>query len=121
MRIMDTMNKKVTTYIGNREEWQVDVANELRDLIFREIPDVEERMQYGKPHYLKDGEFIAVIHVSKEKVSFMIFNAGDLPEIEGFFKSMSDPQRKVVTILENEEVDYERIAELVRKAASTLP
>lgn len=114
------MNQEVTQYIQKLQKWQVEVCESLRKMIYETIPNIEERLQYGKPHYLKDGHYACVIHAAKDKVSFMIFNAGELKEIKGFFKSMSSPERKAVTISEGQEVDYKLLSNLLKQAAGSL-
>lgn len=114
------MNEEVTQYIQKLPAWQVEVCEALRKLVHETIPTVEERMQYGKPHYLKNGHYAAVIHAAKGKVSFMLFNAGELAEIKGFFKSMSSPDRKTATISEGQTVDYGQLAQLLKQASDTL-
>lgn len=114
------MNKEVTGYIQKLPKWQVDVCESLRKLIYKTIPDVEERLQYGKPHYLKNGHYACVVHAAKDKVSFMLFNAGKLEEIKGFFKSSTDPNRKIATITESQKVDYTQLSGLLKKASASL-
>lgn len=114
------MNQEVTTYIQKLPKWQVEVCESLRKMIHKTIAGVEERLQYGKPHYLKDGHYAAVVHAAKDKVSFMIFNAGKLDEIKGFFKSMSDGNRKTATIAEGQKVDYTQLSGLLKKASASL-
>ena len=114
------MNTEVTQYIQKLPNWQVEVAEKLRKVVYEAIPDVEERLQYGKPHYLKNGHYAAVIHAAKDKISFMLFNAGKLEEIKGFFKSMSSPDRKTATIKEGEKVDYEKLSALLKEASASL-
>ena len=114
------MNKEVTDYIQKLPKWQVDVCESLRKLIYKTIPVVEERLQYGKPHYLKNGHYACVVHAAKDKVSFMLFNAGKLEEIKGFLKSMSDPNRKTATITEGQKIDYTQLSGLLKKASASL-
>jgi hypothetical protein len=114
------MNQEVTGYIQKLPKWQADVCESLRKMIYKTIPPVEERLQYGKPHYLKDGHYACVVYAAKDKVSFMIFNAGKLEEIKGFFKSMSDPNRKTATITEGQKADYTQLAGLLKKASASL-
>jgi hypothetical protein len=114
------MNQEVTQYIQNLSEWQVKVCESIRKMVYETIPDVQERLQYGKPHYLKNGHYAAVIHASKDKVSFMIFNASELPEIKGVFKSTTSPERKTTTITEGQEVDYKLFASFLKQASDTL-
>jgi hypothetical protein len=114
------MNQEVNQYIQKLQPWQIEVCESLREIIFKIIPDAEERLQYGKPHYLKNGHYACVIHAAKDKVSFMIFNAGGLEEIKGFFKSASSPDRKIATIKEGQEVDYQLLSNLLKQASKTL-
>lgn len=114
------MNQEVTAYIEKLKPWQIEVCEALRKMVHQQIPAVEERLQYGKPHYLKNGHYAAVIHAAKDKISFMLFNATELEEIKGFFKSMSGPERKTATILEGQKVDYKQLADLLKRASASL-
>lgn len=114
------MNQEVTVYIQKLPKWQADAAETLRKMIHKTIPGVEERLQYGKPHYLKNGHYAAVIHAAKDKLSFMLFNATELPEIKGYFKSMSGPERKTASITEGQEVDYKQLGDFLKKASASL-
>lgn len=114
------MNEEVTQYIQKLPAWQVEVCEALRNLIHETIPTVEERLQYGKPHYLKNGHYAAVVHAAKGKVSFMVFNAGELAEIKGVFKAMSSPERKSATITEGQPVNYTLLANLLKQASDSL-
>lgn len=111
------MNQEVTQYIEKTQPWQVEVCNALREVVLTTVPDAEERLQYGKPHYLKDGSYLAVIHAGKDRVAFMLFNAAEIPEVKGFLRSMGNGDRKTVDISEGQAVDYKQLADLVRKAA----
>lgn len=112
------MNEEVTQYIQKTQPWQAEVCSALRELILTNLPNVEERLQYGKPHYLKNGSYLAVIHASKDKISFMLFNATEIPEVKGFLRSMGNGDRKTVDISEGQSVDYEQLADLVRKVSA---
>lgn len=114
------MNQEVTRYIQKLQPWQVEVCDALRKRVYESIPDVEERLQYGKPHYLKNGHYAGVIHAAKDKVSFMIFNAGELEEIKGFFKSASSPERTTATIREGQDVDLRLLSHLLNRATASL-
>ncbi|RPD41725.1 DUF1801 domain-containing protein [Chitinophaga barathri] len=114
------MNQEVTAYIEKLQPWQVEVSETLRKMILKTIPGAEERLQYGKPHYLKNGHYAAVIHVAKDKVSFMLFNATELPEVKGFLKSMSAPDRKTATITEGQKVDYKQLGDWLKKTSAAL-
>ena len=114
------MSDDVTQYINKAQPWQADVCEKLRALVAQTIPDVEERLQYGKPHYLKNGQHAAVIAVAKDKVSFMVFNATDVPEVKGFLRALGNGERKAVDIKEGQDVDYGAVAGILEKTATAL-
>ncbi|WP_329101826.1 DUF1801 domain-containing protein [Micromonospora sp. NBC_01699] len=114
------MNDDVTQYINKAQPWQIDVCEKLRAIIRQTIPGVEERLQYGKPHYLKNGHYAAVIAVAKSKVSFMVFNATDIAEVRGFLRAMGNGERKTVDIKEGQDVDYGTLASILGKTMAAL-
>jgi hypothetical protein len=114
------MNDKVTEYIQTKAEWQQDVCGKLREMIVESVPDVEERLQYGKPHYLKNGSYAAVISVAKDKITFMLFNASELAEEKGFIRSLGEGERKAIDISQGQAVDYVRLAGLLKQTAAKL-
>jgi hypothetical protein len=115
------MNQEVTDYIDNlhnkpNQEWQSDIANRLRQVVYEAIPDADERLQYGKPHYRKNGKYAAVISTAKGYVTFMIFNAETLNAPEGLF----EPGKSTIKITEGQTVDYDLLAKLLKQASSAL-
>lgn len=113
------MNEAVTEYIQNiKQEWQTEICNQLRPLIHQAVPEVEERIQYGKPHFLKNGKYAGVLGTAKDWVSFTIFNATALEAPEGFFEA-GPADRKTIKIRKGQEVDYELLAGLLRQAANS--
>ncbi len=115
------MNEEVTEYIQKRPEWQQTTCTVLRQMIFATLPDVEERLQYGKPHYLKNGSYTAVISAAKDKISFMLFNATHIAPEKGFIRAMGkEGERKVIDISQGQDVDYERLTDLLRQTAASL-
>lgn len=113
------MNKEVTGFMESLpQSWQVEVCNRLREMVHQSIPDVEERMQYKKPHFLKNGHYAAVITPSKDAVAFMIMNASALELPKGQFDG--PPERKWIKIREGQSVDYAFLSQLLIQASSTL-
>jgi hypothetical protein len=114
------MNEQVTAYIDNRPEaWQTEVCNQLRRVARQAIPDAEERLQYGKPHYMKNGSYAAVISAAKNHVSLTIFNATELDAPDGLFEPGS-PDRKTIKIKKGQSVDYDLLTILLGSASATL-
>lgn len=114
------MNPEVTGYIENiSQPWQVEVANALRELVHRAIPDAQERIQYKKPHFLKDGHYAAVISPAKAHLSFTIFNAQHLQPPADLFEE-GPAERRTIKIRDDRPVDYDLLETLLAQAASTL-
>lgn len=112
------MNEQVTEYIEKiKVDWQAEVSQQLRQLIHQAVPDVTERLQYGKPHFLKNGKYLAVLGTAKEWVSFTIFNATAL---EADFFEEGGADRKTVKIRKGQSADVERLAAFLQQAAETI-
>ncbi|MBC6459547.1 DUF1801 domain-containing protein [Actinomadura sp. HBU206391] len=114
------MNDEVTQYINKTQPWQIDVCEKLRAMVSQTIPEAEERLQYGKPHYLKNGHYAAVIAVAKDKVTFMVFNATNIPAVKGFLRALGNGERKAADIKEGQTVDYSALASILKETTTAL-
>lgn len=113
------MSQDVTEFIEKvNEPWQAQLCHELRQVVLNVIPDVQERIQYNKPHFLKNKKYAAVISTSKEAVSFTIFNAAELELPEGLFDG--PPERKTIKLRKGQSVDHNMLAALLGQASGTL-
>lgn len=113
------MNQEVVDFIeAVKEPWQRELCSRLREVVHGAIPDLQERIQYKKPHFLKNGKYAAVISTSKDAVSFTIFNASELLLPEGLFDG--PPERKTIKLRQGQTVDSEQLSSLVSQAASAL-
>ncbi|MDQ0196853.1 DUF1801 domain-containing protein [Paenibacillus wynnii] len=101
-----------------KEPWQAEICNKLLEVVRQAIPDVQERIQYKKPHFLKNGKYAAVISTAKAAVSFTIFNATELDLPEGLFEG--PPERKTIKIREGQEVEMDVLTSLLKDASATL-
>jgi hypothetical protein len=115
------VSQEVTDFINNIQvAWQADVANRLHETVLGAIPELTQRIQYSKPHYLKNKKYVAVISTAKAFVSFTIFNAQALDTPTGLFESSENGDRKTIKIREGQEVDYDMLGRFVTQAASSL-
>lgn len=114
------MNDEVTDYIAKTLPWQAEVCRRLREMVHATIAGAEEKLQYGKPHFLKNGKHAAVIHVARSKVSFMVFEAGDIEPVKGVLRSLGNGDRKAADITEGQDVDYDLLAGVLAKTSSRL-
>ncbi|MEK5254634.1 DUF1801 domain-containing protein [Paenibacillus sp. FSL F4-0125] len=113
------MNQEVIDFIETlKEPWQVELSNTLREVVHQAIPDVQERIQYKKPHFLKNGKYAAAISTSKDAVSFVIFNSSELELPEGMFEG--PPERKTLKLRKGNTVDVAQLVNWVSQASASL-
>ncbi|MFC4102520.1 DUF1801 domain-containing protein [Paenibacillus xanthanilyticus] len=112
------MSQEVAAYLDALQEpWQRELAADLRALIHRTIPEVQERLQYKKPHFLKNGKYAAVVSVSKDAVSLTLFNTADLALPETFD---GPPERKTLKLRKGDAYDADALAAWLREASASL-
>ena len=115
------MNPQVTDYMDKvAPDWQAEICKHLRQVILESIPEAEERLQYGKPHYLKHKKYACVLGTAKAWVSLTIFNAQALETPDGLFESSENGDRKTIKIKQGQTVDYALLGKLISQAASSL-
>src|SRR5215467_7903942 len=111
------MNQAITDYIENIDQpWQAEVCHRLRRCIHQAVPGVEERIQYGKPHFVSGGKYVSVLGTARGWVNLTIFQASALEAPEGYFEAGGSPDRKTVKIREGQAVEYDFLARLVQQA-----
>jgi hypothetical protein len=111
------MNPQVTEYIDGLESWQAEICQRIRQIVQEVISDVEERLQYKKPHFLRGKQYMGVLGPAKGWVSYTIFNAQSLTPPAGLFESSDTGDRKTIKIKPGQEVDYDLLKALITQAA----
>ncbi|TNJ65932.1 DUF1801 domain-containing protein [Paenibacillus hemerocallicola] len=111
------MNQEVTVFIDNLPSWQAALGSTLRDMVHETIPEADERIQYKKPHFLKNGHYAAVISPSKDAIAFMIMNANGIDFPKGF---EGPAERKWIKLREGDTPDIALLSGLLKQASSTL-
>ncbi|MDB5023555.1 MAG: hypothetical protein JWP78_1310 [Mucilaginibacter sp.] len=115
------MNQELSQYFDNADQkWQTDTCKHLRETILQSVPGIEELLQYGKPHYKKDGKLVCTYNIAKAWVSFTLFNAASLEAPEGFFEPGDHPDRRTIRIREGQNTDYNFLATLLQQASGPL-
>lgn len=115
------MSEAIKDFIESiNQDWQATVCRQLDQTIREAIPDVEARIQYKKPHYLKNGKYAAVYGTAKGWVSFTIFNATSLQPPLDRFEASENGDRITLKILENQDVDYAQLGQMLKEAAATI-
>lgn len=114
------MNQEVTQYIENIEQkWQADTCKHLRETVLQSVLGIEEALQYGKPHYKKNGKYVCTYNTAKAWVSFTLFNAGSFQIPGELFEPGDNPDRKTIKIREGQDMKYSILAKLLQQAAAT--
>lgn len=111
------MNDDITNYIEKTKPWQAQVCTRLREMVHSTVPGVREALQYGKPHFLHDGRHAAVIHVARDKVTFMVFDAAGIEAVPNLLRALGKGERKAVDIREGDAVDYDFVADVLRRTS----
>jgi hypothetical protein len=115
------MNEQVTEFINNvAQDWQKELCTQFRQVVNKAYPEVQEKIQYSKPHFLKGKQYVAVIGTAKEYVSFTIFNAQTLQPPEGMFESSDTGDRKTIKVRKGQAVDYDLMERLLKQSISTI-
>ncbi len=113
------MSIEVSEFIeALKEPWQKELSSQLREVVHQAISDVNERIQYKKPHFLKNGKYAAAISTSKDAVSFIIFNAEALELPDGMF--VGPTERKTLKLRKGDSVDSTLLVALLAQASSKL-
>lgn len=114
------MSQEITDYISNLSQpWQAEVCQSLHRVIHEAVPEATERLQYGKPHYLKGGKYVAALGAAKGWITLTIFNTAALEAPEGLFEP-GPPERKTLKIRQGQAVDYHLLSQLLQEAANTV-
>jgi hypothetical protein len=119
------LSTTVTEYIEQAgakpgQEWQGPICDALRAMTLTALPGAEECIQYGRPHYLVNGSYAAVMSTAKGWVAYMIFNAAELDSPTGFFENGGPPERRTIKIKKDQTVDYARLSQLLKDATATI-
>ncbi len=115
------MNQEVTDFIKNiTQPWQVEVCTKLREAVHRGAPDVEEVIQWSKPHYKIDGKYLCLYAPAKEWVNFTLLATAGVKSLDDFFDPEETPARRTIKIREGQKVDYAQLAALIKQAVAAL-
>ncbi|MCP8314189.1 MAG: DUF1801 domain-containing protein [archaeon] len=101
------MNREVDEYIEKQKSPQKEICLELRRIIFRTFPDIEEEMKWGVPAYAKGKYYLVAL---KDHVNFGFSLKGLSKEeqklLEGSGKTMKHIKiRSLKEIKENEIIE----------------
>ena len=104
------LDPKIDQYIDKQPSPQKEICKALRNIIFETFPEISEKMKWGVPTFGEDQFYIVGL---KDHVN-LGFSIKDLPptvidQLQGSGKTM-----RVLEVKNEEEIDTERIKQLLR-------
>jgi hypothetical protein len=104
------MNKQVDEYIGKQKSPQKEICLQLRAIIFRAFPGIEEEMKWGVPTYAK-GKFYLVALKDHVNLGFSMegFSEDEQKRFEGSGKTM-----KIIKVSSLKEIEENEIVDLMK-------
>ena len=111
------MNKLVDDYIGKQKSPQKEICQQLRGIILRTFPGIEEEMKWGVPTYAKRKFYIVAL---KDHVN-LGFSMEGLSEDEQKRFEGSGKTMKVIKISSIKEINESEIVELLRLVCGNVP
>lgn len=103
------MNKEITAYIESRKSPQKEICNELRNIILKTFPGINEEMKWGVPTFASGKYYIVAL---KEHVNLGFLIKG-LSENEISFFQGSGKTMRVIEFTSIEEIDEHRVVKLL--------
>lgn len=72
-------NKKVTEYIDNAQEGQIETLEKLRELIHNSVSGVTEEIKWGFPVFAKTKDF-TYLRYAKKYITLGFYNIGKIED-----------------------------------------
>ncbi len=86
-RVTFTPDPRVDAYIESLPDWQQDICREVRDLVHRADPQVEETIKRtDRPYFVLDGNVCALL-AAKDHVNVFLYDGGIVPDPQGIVTS----------------------------------
>ena len=67
---MPTLDPRIDAYIAKSAEFARPILKRLRELVHGALPEVEESIKWGMPHFLHQGKLLCGMAAFKEHASF---------------------------------------------------
>lgn len=111
--------------LAGLHDWRGATLRRLRELILKALPDVTEEVKWRKPTnpdgvpvWSQDG-MIVTGELYRDKVKLTFAHGAALPDPAGLFNAgQGGGTRRAIDIRENERIDEDAFADLLRAAAA---
>jgi len=87
-------NKKVTEYIGNAQEGQIETLEILRKLIHESVSGVTEEIKWGFPVFAKTKDF-TYLRFSKKHITLGFYNIDKIDDPENVLEGSGNTLKHI--------------------------
>ena len=110
---------RVDAYIDALPEWQRRICNEVREIVHRADPGIEETIKYGdRPYFVLDGNVCALL-AAKRHVCVFLYDGAIVPDPEGIITGGHDNETaRQISVHEGEEVKADALREMLAAIAA---
>jgi hypothetical protein len=109
-------SKKITEYIQNNPDWKGELIRQVRELILKTDPGVQEEWKWNSPVWSMNG-MICSISAFKKHVSLTFFRGADLEKETNLFNSQPGSKNtRSIIWKENDELKIEPLQVLIKLA-----
>lgn len=110
-----TYNKKVTEYIGNAEEEQIETLEVLRKLIHNSVAGVTEEIKWGFPVFAKTKDF-TYLRYAKKHITLGFYNIDKIEDPDNILEG-SGNTLKHIKIKNKTDFDKKLISKWLKEIA----
>lgn len=107
-------SKEVDKWIINLEPNLREIANVLRDVIFKAEPAITESVKWSRPVYSHNGN-ICSIDPAKDHLNLGFFEGANLPDPEGLLEGTGKEHRHI-KVFKSLDIHRESFKSLIREA-----
>jgi hypothetical protein len=106
---------RVDEYIQGLPEWQQAVCREVREIVHRADPEVEETIKRRvQPYFVLEGNVCALL-AAKKHVCVFLYDGGIVPDPDGIITRGHENQTaRQISIHEGEEINRDALREILR-------
>ena len=110
----------IDEYIANQEPQFRPLLTKLRTVITKAVPDLEEKIMWGQPVFVKGKEKVAFVYCISDHVNFGLFRAAEVKDSKGRLEGTGKGMRHV-KVLTAKDIDVPYFSTLIKAASALSP
>ena len=111
-----TSDSRVDDYIAGLPQWQRAVCQQLRDLVHRADPEIEETIKFGnRPYFVLKGNVCALL-AARNHVCLFLYDGAIVPDPHGIITGGHDNETaRQISFFEGDSVNREALLEMLKQ------